>query len=66
MEVLSKEGNILEDETAVETLSSSKLLSNEIGEKQTLCELNEKQIDGARSGYIPIAAHATTLFFTLS
>ena len=35
LEVLSSsEGNILEDETAIKVLSSSKLLSNEIAEKQ--------------------------------
>jgi len=35
LEVLSSsEGNILEDETAIQVLSSSKTLSNEIAEKQ--------------------------------
>ena len=35
LEVLSSsEGNILEDETAIEVLSSSKTLANEISEKQ--------------------------------
>ena len=35
LEVLSSsEGNILEDETAIKILSSSKVLSNEISEKQ--------------------------------
>ena len=37
LEVLSSsEGNILEDETAIKVLSSSKTLSNEISEKQVL------------------------------
>ena len=35
LEVLSSsEGNILEDETAIKVLSSSKVLANEISEKQ--------------------------------
>lgn len=35
LEVLSaSEGNILEDETAINVLSSSKVLANEISEKQ--------------------------------
>lgn len=39
LEVLSSsEGNILEDETAIQVLSSSKTLSNEIAEKQ-VCSL---------------------------
>lgn len=65
LEVLSSEGNILEDETAVQVLSSSKALSNEINEKQAVAEVTEKQIDTARLGYTPIAKHATILFFTI-
>lgn len=65
LEVLSSEGNILEDETAVQVLSSSKVLSNEINEKQTVAEVTEKQIDTARLGYTPIARHSTILFFTI-
>lgn len=65
LEVLSSEGNILEDETAVQVLSSSKVLSNEINEKQTTAEVTEKQIDTARLGYTPIAKHSTILFFTI-
>jgi dynein heavy chain len=42
LEVLSSsEGNILEDETAIKILSSSKILSNEISEKQVLKNLNK-------------------------
>lgn len=65
LEVLSSEGNILEDETAVQVLSSSKVLSNEINEKQSVAEVTEKQIDTARLGYTPIAKHSTILFFTI-
>lgn len=65
LEVLSSEGNILEDETAVQVLSSSKVLANEINEKQTIGEVTERQIDTARLAYTPIAFHATTLFFTI-
>lgn len=65
LEVLSSDGNILEDEKAVQILSSSKTLANEINEKQAVAEVTEKQIDSARLGYTPIAAHCTTLFFTI-
>ena len=34
LSILSSEGNILEDETAINVLSSSKVLANEISEKQ--------------------------------
>ena len=67
LEILSSsEGNILEDETAVNILSSSKTLANEIQEKQTVAEETEKTIDKARLNYKPIAAYSTILFFTVA
>ncbi|KAH9495143.1 Dynein heavy chain 7, axonemal, partial [Bulinus truncatus] len=67
LEVLStSEGNILEDETAIKVLSSSKTLSNEISEKQAIAEETELKIDEARMGYTPIAVHSTVLFFTIA
>lgn len=66
LEVLStSEGNILEDETGVQVLSSSKILSNEIAAKQASAEITEKQIDKARLEYTPIAVHSTILFFSI-
>lgn len=65
LEVLSTSENILEDETAVNILSSSKVLANDINEKQAIAEVTEKQIDIARLGYTPIAAYSTVLFFTI-
>ena len=42
LEVLSSsEGNILEDERAIEVLSSSKVLANEIQEKQVRMSNND-------------------------
>ncbi|KAK3803952.1 hypothetical protein RRG08_059815 [Elysia crispata] len=67
LEVLSKsEGNILEDETAIKILSSSKNLSNDISKKQAIAEETEKKIDEARLGYKPIAIHSTVLFFSIA
>lgn len=67
LEVLSSsQGNILEDETAIKILSSSKQLSNEISEKQAVAEETEKKIDLARLGYRPIAIHSTILFFSIA
>lgn len=48
----SSEGNILEDETAINVISSSKALSNEIGHKQHVAERTEKKIDEARAGEV--------------
>lgn len=67
LEVLSSsEGNILEDETAIKVLSSSKVLSNEISEKQAIAEVTEAKIDTTRRGYTPVAVHSTILFFSIA
>ncbi|KAG8243033.1 Dynein heavy chain 7, axonemal [Homalodisca vitripennis] len=67
LEVLStSEGNILEDEEGVNVLSSSKVLANEISEKQAVAEVTEKSIDAARQEYQPIANHSTVLFFSIA
>ncbi|XP_015609892.1 dynein heavy chain 7, axonemal isoform X2 [Cephus cinctus] len=67
LEVLSSsDENILEDETAIGVLSSSKVLSNEIQAKQTAAEVTEKSIDAARLQYTPIAVYSTVLFFTIA
>ncbi|XP_025972035.2 dynein axonemal heavy chain 3 [Dromaius novaehollandiae] len=67
LEVLSKsEGNILEDETAINILSSSKELSEEISEKQEIASVTEMQIDSTRMGYKPVAIHSAIVFFCIS
>ena len=49
------QGNILEDETAIEILSSSKVLSEEITEKQKIATKTEEEIDNVRDGYKPVS-----------
>ncbi|XP_006878990.1 PREDICTED: dynein heavy chain 7, axonemal [Elephantulus edwardii] len=67
LEVLSSsEGNILEDETAIKILSSSKALAVEISQKQEVAEDTERKIDATRLGYRPIAVHSTILFFSIA
>jgi dynein heavy chain len=67
LEVLSSsQGNILEDESAIKVLSSSKVLANEISEKQQIADETEQKIDSARGGYKPIAVHSSVLFFTIA
>uniref|UniRef100_A0A803VXK8 Dynein axonemal heavy chain 3 n=1 Tax=Ficedula albicollis TaxID=59894 RepID=A0A803VXK8_FICAL len=67
LEVLSySEGNILEDETAINILSSSKQLSEEISEKQKIASVTEQEIDSTRMGYKPVAVHSAVVFFCIS
>eukprot|EP00794_Sanderia_malayensis_P007414 gene7414-8234_t len=62
----SSEGNILEDESAIKILDSSKVLSDEISKKQKVAEETEKKINQSRLGYRPIAAHSSILFFSIT
>ncbi|BFZ17590.1 hypothetical protein BsWGS_20629 [Bradybaena similaris] len=67
LEVLSSsQGNILEDETAIKVLSSSKVLSEEISAKQEIAMATEQEIDETRNGYRPVAVHSSILFFCIS
>ena len=67
LEVLaSSTGNILEDESAIKVLSSSKVLSTEIAEKQVIADKTSAEIDETRAGYTPVAIHASILFFCIA
>ena len=67
LEVLSSsQGNILEDETAIKVLSSSKTLSEEISAKQEIAAATELEIDETRNGYKPVAVHSSILFFCIT
>ena len=59
-------GNILEDETAINVLSSSKVLSEDISAKQEIATKTEIEIDLTRNGYRPVAVHSSILFFCIS
>ncbi|XP_014484361.1 PREDICTED: dynein heavy chain 7, axonemal-like [Dinoponera quadriceps] len=66
LEVLSSESNLLENEAAIDILTSSKNLSDDIQVKQAATEITEKSIDVARLQYKPIAVYSTVLFFTIA
>jgi len=67
LEVLTEsEGNILEDETAIKILSTSKMLSEDIQIKQTIAARTSEEIDRARSRYKPVSKHGAVLFFCIS
>lgn len=59
----SSEGNILDDENAINILTSSKQLSEEIQAKQLVAVATEAEIDAARQLYIPVARHSAVIFF---
>lgn len=54
---------MLDDETAINVLNSSKELSEDIKEKQRVAETTEAQIDLTRNKYESVAKHAQIMFF---
>ena len=67
IEVLSSsEGNILEDETAINIITVAKTKSNEIEKSKVAARATEEKIDASRAGYQPVAKHAAALFFCVS
>uniref|UniRef100_A0A4W3H1L8 Dynein axonemal heavy chain 12 n=1 Tax=Callorhinchus milii TaxID=7868 RepID=A0A4W3H1L8_CALMI len=60
------EGNILEDESAIQILDSAKIMSNEITKKQQIAEKTELKIAESREGYRSIAKHSSILFFSIA
>lgn len=64
LDVLStSEGNILEDENAINILSNSKNMSDEINTKQMQYERIKINLDNEYMTYLPLAAYATSLYF---
>ncbi|KAL9654899.1 hypothetical protein ABK040_008689 [Willaertia magna] len=61
----SKE-KMLDDDTVINTLSSSKQTSKKIEQKQIESKKTEKDIDQKRNLYRPVAENASTLFFAIS
>ena len=57
------QGNILDDEVLVHTLSESKLTARSIEERVALAEETQRQISAVRASYIPAAARGSLLYF---
>lgn len=62
----SSQGNILDDEDLINTLSKSKVTSNQISAKVAEAEKTERAIDETRELYRPVANRASLLFFCIS
>eukprot|EP00884_Botryococcus_braunii_P001799 jgi/Botrbrau1/1161/Bobra.0162s0049.1 len=67
IQVLSSgQASILDDETALQAISSSKALSRDISERQLVAQKAEQTIDEARRAYQPLARHMAALFFAMT
>jgi dynein heavy chain len=61
----TSEGDVLEDDTLVNTITASKQVAGEINEKQEAAKITEVEIDEARESYRPVAYRASVLFFCI-
>ncbi len=61
----TSQGNILDDEKAIDVLKQSQELSNDIKVKQEVAEVTEVKIEEARRLYDPIADYSSLLFFII-
>jgi dynein heavy chain len=62
----SSEGNILEDESAIEALKSSKTISDDIKVKAGIAAKTEAEIDAVRLKYVPVADNGQLLYFCIT
>eukprot|EP00753_Platysulcus_tardus_P001934 PLAT11596.26.p1 GENE.PLAT11596.26~~PLAT11596.26.p1 ORF type:complete len:1497 (+),score=952.09 PLAT11596.26:361-4491(+) len=67
LELLSSaEGNILEDEVLINTLSQSKVTSNKIEQRVAEMERTQIRIESVRQGYQAVAFRAQLLYFCVA
>merc|ERR1719174_3015327 len=61
----TSEGDVLEDDTLVDKVTTSKTVAGEIAEKQEIARATEKTIDEARESYRSVAYRTAVLFFCI-
>jgi len=67
LQMLSEsEGNILDDEVLINTLSESKLTSIAIGERVAEAEITEQDINEARGRYLEAATRGSIIYFVIA
>ena len=62
----SAKGSLLDDASLVDTLQSSKITAEEVGEALKVAESTKEQIDKARESYRPCAVRSSILYFVVS
>ena len=60
------EGNILDDEVLINTLSESKLTSIAIAERVAEAEVTEREINEARGRYLCVASRGSIIYFVIA
>lgn len=65
LDTLSTDENLLENDAAVQLISSSRMQINELFEKLNVAKVTEKQIDVTRTAYKAFSMHASVVYFTV-
>jgi dynein heavy chain, axonemal len=60
------EGNILDDEVLINTLSESKLTATAISDRVAEAEITEQEINEARGRYLPVATRGSIIYFVIA
>lgn len=55
----------MENDGAAQLISASKMQINELLEKISVAKATEKQIDVTRKAFVPLAKHASLIYFTI-
>ncbi|RYH31858.1 hypothetical protein EON65_01740 [archaeon] len=67
LQLLSEsEGNILDDEVLINTLSESKITATSIGERVAEAEITEQDINEARGRYLEVATRGSIIYFVIA
>jgi len=61
----TSEGDVLEDDTLVNKVTSSKQVSDDINEKKAIAKVTEENIDTTRESYRSVAYRTAVLFFAI-
>ena len=62
----ASEGNILDDQSAIDILGNAKKVSDDIAAKQVVADATTKKLDTIREGYQPTAYRSSILFFSIA
>jgi dynein heavy chain len=60
------EGNILDDEVLINTLSESKITASSIAERVAEAEITEQDINEARGRYLDVATRGSIIYFVIA
>jgi len=62
----ASEGNILDDQSAIDILGEAKVVGDQISAKQAIAEATTQKLDAVRESYKPVAYRSSILFFSIA